>query len=140
MKKILAAAGIAALLACVLIPGVSFTEDRNTVLLAKAIYALAHDESYETKLAIGTVVMNRVEDPWFGGTLESVLTQKHQFPTGSRYDGESLSAAHDVLSGTRVLGPDALYYRAVDALEPWPDETPLEVVGGYAFYAESGNR
>ena len=103
MRKWLALAALVAVLVCALIPSVSFTEDRDTVLLARTIYALGKDESYETKLAIGTVVMNRVENPWFGDTLGEVLEEQQQFPAGSRYDAESLQAAHAVLAGERAL-------------------------------------
>ena len=44
MRKWIALLAVMALLGCVLVPGVSFTEDRSTVLLARAIYALARDE------------------------------------------------------------------------------------------------
>ena len=60
MRRFVALAALAVALVCALVPSVSFTEDRDTVQLAKVIYALARDESYATKLAIGTVVMNRV--------------------------------------------------------------------------------
>ena len=133
MKKWFAIAALAALLAGMLAPGVSYTEDRDTVLLARAIYALARGESYETKLAIGTVAMNRVDSVWFDDTLEGVLNQQHQFPIGRRYDAESLSAAHAVIAGRRALGGDALYYHALDATEPW-DAAPLKTVGGFGFY------
>ena len=133
MKKWFAILALAALLVSLLMPGVSFTEDRDTVLLARAIYALARGESYETKLAIGTVAMNRVESVWFDNSLDGVLTAQHQFPIGSRYDAESLDAAHAVLSGRRTLGADALYYRALDATEPWTAQ-PVKTVGGYGFY------
>ena len=133
MKKCIAFIALAALLTCVLLPGVSFTEDRDTVLLARAIYALARNESYETKLAIGTVAMNRVDSVWFGDTLYGVLNEQHQFPIGSRYDADSLAAAHAVLSGSRSLSRDALYYRSLTATQPRED-TPLAVVGGYAFF------
>ncbi len=133
MKKWLALIALAALLACVLAPGVSFTEDRDTVLLARAIYALARGESYETKLAIGTVAMNRVESVWFEDTLSGVLNQQHQFPIGNRYDAESLSAAHAVLSGRRVLAANALYYHSLDATEPWRIE-PVDTAGSFGFY------
>ena len=135
MKKWLAIAALAALLAGALIPGVSYTEDRDTVLLARAIYALARGESYETKLAVGTVAMNRVDSVWFDDTLEGVLNEQHQFPIGRRYDAESLAAAHAVIAGRRALGADALYYRALDATEPW-DVAPVKTVGGFAFYDE----
>ena len=83
MRKWIAIIAVAALLACALVPGVSFTEDRNTVLLARAIYALARDASYDAKLAIGTVAMNRRDSVWFDDTLDGVLNEQHQFPIGS---------------------------------------------------------
>ena len=140
MKKWIVILSVAALMACVLAPGISFTEDQDTILLARTIYALARNESYETKLAIGAVAMNRVENPWFSNRLGEVLTQQHQFPTGSRYDLESLSAAHAVLSGVRILSRNALYYQSTDATERWQDLTPLKTIGGYAFYAADGKR
>ena len=133
MKRWIACLALAALLACALTPGVRFTEDRDTVLLARAIYALARNDSYETKLAIGTVAMNRVDSVWFEDTLAGVLNEQHQFPIGSRYDAESLRAAHAVLSGRRALSPDALYYQSLAASQPRAD-APLATVGGYAFY------
>ena len=92
MRKLTSVFVVAALLACILVPSISFTEDRDTVLLARTLYALGRDESYETKLALGTVVMNRMENAWFGDTLGEVLEEQHQFPAGSRYDDESLRA------------------------------------------------
>ena len=133
MRKWIAIIAVAALLACALIPGVSFTEDRDTVLLARAIYALARDASYEAKLAIGTVAMNRRDSVWFDDTLNGVLNEQHQFPIGSRYDDDSLSAAHEVLSGRRTLSRDALYYQSPAASHPRADK-PLAVVEGFAFY------
>ena len=134
MKKWIAALAAAALLACALVPGISYTEDRDTILLARAIYALARNESYDVKLAIGAVAMNRLDSAWFPDTLGGVLNEQHQFPLGSRYDDESLSAAHAVLSGRRTLAADAVYYQSLSAAQPRAD-APLAVVGGFAFYA-----
>ncbi|MBR2698412.1 MAG: cell wall hydrolase [Clostridia bacterium] len=134
MKRWIAIAAILILGACILIPKPGFTEDRDTVLLARTIYALARNDSYDAKLAIGTVAMNRVDNPWFSDTLGAVLNEQHQFPIGSRYDADSLSAAHAVLSGRRTLGAEALYYQTADASEPRSDK-PLKTVGKLAFYA-----
>lgn len=133
MRKWIAIIALAALMACALMPHVSFTEDRDTVLLARAIYALARSESYDTKLAIGTVAMNRLDSVWFADDLGGVLNEQHQFPIGRRYDAESLKAAHAVLSGRRVLSADALYYQSLSASQPRED-APLATVGGFAFY------
>ncbi len=134
MKRWMIIAAVLILGACILIPKPGFTEDRDTVLLARAIYALARNDSYDAKLAIGTVAMNRVDNPWFSDTLGEVLNEQHQFPIGSRYDSESLSAAHAVLSGRRNLSAEALYYQTADATEPRRDK-PIQTVGHFAFYA-----
>lgn len=138
MRRMLVLAAVVAALVCALVPSVSFTEDEDTVLLARTIYALGKGESYETKLAIGTVVMNRVENAWFGDTLGEVLEEQHQFPAGNRYDSESLEAAHEVLSGTRALSAEALYYQPLDAAEPWDSDALVKTMGGYGFYSDNG--
>ncbi len=133
MRKWIAILALAALLTGALLPHASFTEDRDTVLLARAIYALARDESYDTKLAIGTVAMNRLDSVWFADDLGDVLNEQHQFPIGRRYDAQSLKAAHAVLSGRRALSADALWYQSLSASHPRED-APLATVGGFAFY------
>lgn len=138
MRRIVALLVLVVVLVVALVPSVSFTEDRDTVLLAKAIYALGKNESYETKLALGTVVMNRVENGWFADTLGEVLEEQHQFPAGSRYDSDSLKAAHAVLSGERVLSEAALYYQPLDAAQPWNSAALVETMGGYGFYSSNG--
>ena len=107
--------------------------------LARTIYALGRHESYETKLALGSVVMNRVESAWFADDLGDVLEDQQQFPAGSRYDDDSLRAAHAVLSGKRTLPEEALYYQAADASNPWGNAYQLGSQGGYNFYSHSGN-
>jgi len=139
MRKLIAALMMLAMLACMFIPSVSFTEDKDTVLLARTIYALGKGESYATKLALGSVVMNRVENNWFADTLGDVLNDQQQFPAGKRYDDDSLRAAHDVLSGKRTLSEEALYYQAADASSPWADTYQVDSEGNYNFYSRSGN-
>lgn len=138
MRKIVALMVLVVVLVVAFVPSVSFTEDRDTVLLAKAIYALGKNETYETKLALGTVVMNRVENGWFADTLGEVLEEQHQFPAGTRYDSDSLKAAHEVLSGERVLGANALYYQPLDASQPWNSAYLVKTMGGYGFYYTNG--
>ena len=140
MRKLAAILIVLALVICALLPSVGFTEDRDTVLLARTIYALGKNEAYETKLALGSVVMNRVESPWFADTLGEVLRDQQQFPAGNRYDDESLQAAHALLSGERALKESALYYQAADASAGWGEENRIASAGNYNFYSVSGNR
>ncbi len=51
----------------------------NVDLLARAIYAEARGESFEGQIAVGAVIVNRMESPKFPNTIESVLYQPNQF-------------------------------------------------------------
>lgn len=108
MKRIIAAVIVLALILCAPIHGLS--EDQYTIQLARVIYAIAREDSYEAKLALGSVVMNRVENPWYPDTLADVLAEKHQFPAGQTYDDESLQAAHAVVTGTRTLDAELVQW------------------------------
>ena len=139
MQKLVAAVLALALAICIFLPSARYTEDEDTVLLARTIYALGKSESYATKLKLGSVVMNRLENDWFPDDLGEVLEDPQQFPAGSRYDADSLRAAHELISGKRALDSDALYYQAVDASAPWGEEYRVESAGNYNFYCEDGN-
>ena len=56
--------------------GVSYTAEELD-LLARLIMAEAQGESYETKVAIGAVVLNRVESGLFAPTIREVIYQKY---------------------------------------------------------------
>ena len=51
----------------------------NVDLLARAIYAEARGESFEGQVAVGAVIVNRMESPEFPNTIEGVLYQPNQF-------------------------------------------------------------
>lgn len=138
MRKLALALILALLLAA--IPSVSFTEDTAAVRLARTIYALAADESYETKLALGSVVMNRVAHPLYPDTLSQVLSQAQQFPCGSRYDESSLAAAHAVIAGKRTLPENAVAYRALDTASRPDDALLCGESGNYLFYSADLHR
>ena len=139
MRRLVAVLAMLALAVCLFLPEARFTEDEDTVLLARTIYALGKEESYATKLKLGSVVMNRLENAWFPDDLGEVLSEPQQFPAGRRYDADSLRAAHELISGKRALDGDALYYQAADASEPWGEAHRVDSAGNYNFYCESGN-
>ena len=56
-------------------PAYNYTEEELD-LLARLIYSEGGIESYETQLKIGSVVMNRVDDPYFPNTIREVIYQK----------------------------------------------------------------
>lgn len=131
MKRILCGLLLVAL---IVLPGLGLTEGNDTVQLARTIYTLGRDESYETKLMIGSVIINRTEDPWYPDTIQEVIGQPHQFPHGTRYDEASLQAAREVLMGRKTLPSGVVILSAVDSAGR-PDSDQLYThSGNYGFY------
>ncbi len=95
--------------------------ERNDDLywLSRIIHAEAQGESYEGKVAVGNVIMNRVKSSLFPNTIKGVVFDKQNGYTqfspvldGSIYnspDSDSINAATAVLNGERPVG-DALYF------------------------------
>lgn len=131
MKRILCAVLLVMLL---VIPGLGLTEGDDTIQLARTLYTLGRDESYDTLLLIGTVVMNRVDNPWYPDTVSEVLGEPHQFPRGMKYDERALQAARDVMMGKRTAPKSVIGYCALDAAVQPDQEYLYETSGTYGFY------
>ena len=131
MKRVLCAVMLVFLL---VLPSLGLTEGDDTMQLAKTIYTLGRDESYETKLMIASVVMNRVENPWYPDTVKEVLNQPHQFPRGTLYDEDSLKAAREVMMGRRTLPADVVIYAALDDAREQDAEKLCVSSGNFGFY------
>ena len=130
MRILLAAAVMCAI---VLMPVASSTEDNETTLLAQTIYAMAGDEDYDTQLAIGSVIMNRLQSEGFPDTLEDVISQQ-MLPRSRDFDDKALSAARECLSGTRTLRGYVLYMKREDSGECWSSDGFFKQQGDYQFF------
>lgn len=123
------------LLLCVfmLTPGIGAFEDDLTITLAKTLCQMGQYETRETMIAIGSTVMNRVDDPRFPDTIREVLNQPGAFHRGGRYDERSLAAAKEVLAGKRTVPPEMVYLHKQETIggERFPDGTLRS--GGYLF-------
>lgn len=108
----------------------------DLALLAALIQCEAGGESYEGKLAVGSVVMNRVSSSHFPNTVAGVIYQGGQFsPVASgRFasvlakgaDRSCTQAAGEVLGGNITIG--TLYFRVNDG------SIPGTVIGNHVFY------
>ena len=96
--------------------------DSDLTLLASLIYCEAGGESYAGKLAVGAVVMNRVESSSYPDTISGVIYQSGQFsPVSSGWLSQVLSngtatescyeAALEALSGVSNVG-SCLHFHA----------------------------
>jgi N-acetylmuramoyl-L-alanine amidase len=99
----------------------------NVNLLAHIINAEAANQPYNGKLAVGTVIMNRVESTKFPNTIKDVIYQSRQFSPVSNGSinnqptTESIEAAKDIIiHGKRIFGKDVLFfYEPNTATDEW---------------------
>ncbi|BAF60780.1 hypothetical membrane protein [Pelotomaculum thermopropionicum SI] len=112
-------------------------------LLARLITAEADAEPYEGKVAVGAVVLNRVEDPGFPDSIPEVIYQyedgTYQFEPvmngwiNVRPSTESIMAAADALRGWDPTN-GAVYFFATYVDNPWLWSRPLSrIIGNVAF-------
>lgn len=94
-------------------------------LLARIISAEARGESYLGQVAVGAVVLNRVEHPSFPNTVSGVIYQKGAFSClsdGQFYEpvaDSSYSAARDALNGLDPSGGAIYYYNPERTTNKW---------------------
>ena len=100
--------------------------DGDIKRMAAIIYCEARGESYEGQLAVGTVVMNRVESTRFPNTIEGVITQSGQFSpyASGRYamalamddmQQSCIDAAIEVVRNGKRTG-DWLFFRTINGI------------------------
>ena len=110
-------------------PVYTYTEEELD-LLARLIYSEGGIESYDTQLKIGSVVMNRVDDPDFPNTIREVIYQKNQFSvTFTKLDGvimidrpaddEAKKAAYEILNYGSVLPKDVQVFYEKSITTGW---------------------
>ncbi len=113
-------------------------------MLAQIIDIEARGESFEGKVAVGNVVMNRVLCRTFpGSTITAVITRPGQFAYAGREDrkpsSSSKRAARAVLDDQLwVIAQDVYYFRSgAPANENWGSHKFYKKIGGHCFYRHS---
>ena len=112
----------------------------DTYMLARLIHAEAEAEPYIGKVAVGAVVLNRIESTLFPNTLAGVLYQPHAFETvtnGRVYtnpSSEAVRAARDAVNGWDPSGGALYFFNPGKAVSPWVwSRTILNRIGKHVF-------
>ena len=122
--------------------GVSDSEQTNSdlYLLAKLIYSEARGEIYTGQVAVGAVVLNRVDDAGFPNTLQGVIYQPWAFT--ALHDGQfdlepnatAYQAAQDAMNGWDPSYGSLYYYNPTTATSSWIfTRTTVVVIGNHVF-------
>lgn len=109
-------------------------------LLARIISAEARGEPYLGQVAVGAVVLNRIEHPSFPDTLSGVVYQKGAFSClndGQFYEPISDSAykaASDAINGLDPSGGAIYYYNPAKSTNKWIFSRPvITTIGDHRF-------
>jgi N-acetylmuramoyl-L-alanine amidase len=108
----------------------------DVTLLARLISAEARGEPYSGQVAVGAVVLNRMEHPSFPSTLSGVIYQKGAFSCldDGQFDepiaDSAYKAAQDALNGWDPSGGAIYYFNPSTATNSWIWSRPLIVVIG----------
>ena len=86
-------------------------------MLATIIYLEGGGESYECQLAIGSVILNRLQDGYWGNTLEQVLYAKNQFTPAYKINSttptdQQRKVVEQLLTEGLTLPSYVMYFRA----------------------------
>ena len=119
-------------------PGSS--QNNDLALLARVISAEARGETYAGQVAVGAVILNRVEHPSFPGTISGVEYQPGAFTCMD--DGQfnqpvadsALRAAQEAINGSDPCGGAIYYFNPSTATSQWIWSRPLiTVIGKHRF-------
>ena len=103
----------------------STANDANIELLARVINGEARGEPYEGQVAVGAVVLNRVDHPSFPNSISGVVYQKGAFTAvddgqiNAEMYASSHRAARDALNGWDPTNGAIYYYNPKTATNKW---------------------
>ena len=111
-------------------------------LLARAINGEARGEPYEGQVAVGAVILNRVESPNFPNTIAGVIYQPGAFTAVSdgqinvpiSEDSSVVKAARDAMNGWDPTDGALYYFNPNTATSDWIWSRPLiKTIGKHRF-------
>ncbi|MDT8860771.1 cell wall hydrolase [Alkalihalobacillus sp. MEB130] len=114
--------------------------DEEMDLLAQLVHAEAKGEPYDGKVAVATVVLNRIEHDEFPDTVEEVIYEKNAFEpvqNNSIYepaDQDSYDAVEEALLDRDDEGDVVFFYNPETATSDWIfTREVVKVIGNHAF-------
>ncbi len=118
----------------------SINNNNDINLLARVISAEARGEVYEGQVAVGAVILNRIEHPSFPDTIAGVVYQKGAFTCMT--DGQinepvadsAYRAARDAINGLDPSGGAIYYFNPQTATSKWIWSRPqIKTIGKHIF-------
>ena len=109
-------------------------------LLSRVIYGEARGEDFLGQVAVGAVVLNRVNDPRFPKTIKGVIYESGAFTAVNdrqihlNPDDQAYKAAEAALSGLDPTNGAIFYYNPRTATDKWiKSRTVIKRIGNHTF-------
>jgi N-acetylmuramoyl-L-alanine amidase len=116
--------------------------EANIQLLARIITAEAQSEPYHGQVAVGAVIMNRIQHPSFPDTLSGVIYQSGEFTSVSNRQYRkpptqtALAAARDALAGWDPTGGAVYFFNPRNTRNTFLHNRPvITTIGNHRFSA-----
>lgn len=109
-------------------------------LLSRVIYGEARGEDFLGQVAVGAVVLNRLQDPRFPKTIQGIIYQSGAFTAVDDRqihldpDDQAYKAAEAALSGIDPTSGALFYYNPKTATDKWiKSRTVVKRIGNHTF-------
>ncbi len=112
-------------------------------LMAKVVFAESKGEPYTGKVAVASVILNRVTSPNFPNTIEGVITQKNAFSCVKNGvinvtpNSDSYNAVKDAINGSDPTGKALYFYNPQIATCSWMKDIEkhnIKTIGQHVFF------
>lgn len=120
--------------------GSTSARESDVRTLAAAIYGESRGEPYEGQVAVGAVILNRVDHPAFPNSIAGVVYQPGAFDAVAdgqinlEPDETALRAARDALNGWDPTGGSIYYWNPATATSKWIWSVPISTqIGRHVF-------
>lgn len=118
------------------------TQD-DVFLMAQIVYAESRSEPYEGKVAVASVILNRVKHPGFPKSVEGVIKQKGAFSCLKNGeinvipDKTSYNAVLDALKGNDPTNRAVFFYNPKISTSTWMkniNKSNVKPIGNHVFF------
>lgn len=121
-----------------------YVSEEDINLMAQIVYAESRSEPYTGKVAVASVILNRVRDPGFPKTIEGVIKQKGAFSClkngeiSVTPDESCFKAVLEALKGSDPTNNALFFYNPKIAKSQWMKDvakTNINQIGNHTFFA-----
>ncbi|WP_252223101.1 MULTISPECIES: cell wall hydrolase [unclassified Clostridium] len=120
-----------------------YITENDIELMAKLVYAESIGEPYDGKVAVASVVLNRVVNPSFPNSIKEVIFQKNAFSCVKNGDIKATpnqtcyNAVYDAIRGYDPTNEALFFYNPSTATCAWMHQTQkqdMKTIGHHTFF------